>query len=93
MKKGLILAVILIIVFGGALAYFFIGSPDNGGDIYDGGLKRNYCPETRGEICIQIYDPVCGWNSDGVIRTYSNDCVACSDRNVLYWTAGECPNN
>lgn len=63
--------------------------------------EKNYCPPiARNESrCITQYQPVCGWfdaESSQCTRypcaqTYSNSCVACSDRIVSYWTAGECP--
>jgi len=51
------------------------------------------------EACIEIYQPVCGWNDPEKIQcikfpcanTYSNSCFACIDENVLYYTEGECP--
>ena len=63
--------------------------------------ESNYCtPESRNsDVCIEIYKPVCGWNDPSKIQcirypcaqTYSNDCQACANENVLYWTDGECP--
>ncbi len=58
-------------------------------------------PEQRQvDACIEIYQPVCGWNNPDKIQcikfpcanTYSNSCFACQDENVEYWTEGECPN-
>ncbi|MEK6826793.1 MAG: hypothetical protein AABX90_04145 [Nanoarchaeota archaeon] len=48
--------------------------------------NNNYiqCPEKTGEFCIQVYDPVCGEDSN----TYSNSCVAC--QNVKRYKPGEC---
>ena len=67
-----------------------------------GELSEHYCtPEQKkAEICIQIYQPVCGWFDSNQIQctrypcsqTFSNSCFACSDEKVLYWTEGECPN-
>ena len=63
--------------------------------------KRHYCTEEQknSDACIEIYQPVCGWNDPDKVQcikwpcaeTYSNSCFACTDKNVLYWTAGECP--
>ncbi len=64
-------------------------------------LEESYCtPEQKkAEVCIQIYDPVCGWFDPEKIQcikypcaqTFSNSCHACADEKVLYWTEGECP--
>ena len=64
--------------------------------------KRIYCTEEQRNVdaCITLYDPVCGWSDSEKIQcvtypcasTYSNNCMACSDENVLYWEAGECPS-
>jgi hypothetical protein len=47
--------------------------------------------------CTREYNPVCGWFDESVqcvtypcAATYSNPCIACSDENVIGWTAGEC---
>lgn len=64
------------------------------------GERFNCSGESRkAEACIEIYQPVCGWNDPEKIRcikfpcanTYSNSCFACMDENVLYYTEGECP--
>ena len=36
------------------------------------------------------YDPVCGEMTDGRSKTYSNACVACSDRLVTAYLKGAC---
>ena len=36
------------------------------------------------------YDPVCGALEDGGSKTYSNACVACSDRAVTGYSPGAC---
>lgn len=41
-------------------------------------------------LCIQVYDPVCGFFSDGSAKTYSNSCVACGDNSVIEYLPGEC---
>jgi len=54
--------------------------------------------DRKGDFCITLYDPVCGWSDPDKIKcitypcasTYSNSCFACQDENVLYWTQGEC---
>ena len=52
------------------------------------------------EVCITLYDPVCGWNNPDKINcikfpcasTYSNSCNACKNPDVLYFTKGKCPS-
>jgi len=53
------------------------------------GKPVTYC-DTRTEICPQIYSPVCGMRNDGTTKTYSSDCNACSDGQVIFHTPGEC---
>lgn len=48
------------------------------------------CPEQRPEMCTMQYDPVCATLSDGVRKTYSSDCTACADTNVVGYKPGEC---
>lgn len=62
---------------------------------------RQYCSEIVIYVknCIEIYQPVCGWfdterircNSYPCAKTFSNACFACSNKNVFYYTEGECP--
>ncbi|MEK6891936.1 MAG: hypothetical protein AABX25_02000 [Nanoarchaeota archaeon] len=64
-------------------------------------LKQNYCTaeQRQGDMCIELYGPVCGWFDPARIQcikypcanTFSNSCFACHDDKVLYWTEGECP--
>ncbi len=71
------------------------------GCIETDGEERTYCtPQSReGDVCITLYQPVCGWNDPEKVQcirypcaeTYSNSCVACHNDNVLYYTEGECP--
>jgi len=62
--------------------------------------RFNCTEESRNaDFCIEIYQPVCGWNDPEKIQcikfpcatTFSNSCFACMDENVLYYTEGECP--
>ena len=62
---------------------------------------RFYCSsESRNvDACIEIYQPVCGWNNSSKLQcikypcaeTYSNSCFACQNPDVEYYTKGECP--
>jgi hypothetical protein len=49
-----------------------------------------YCTDEQRNttVCYTLYDPVCG--SDG--NTYSNDCIACRNQRVEWYTQGECIN-
>lgn len=70
--------------------------------IKDRVLKNyNRCAERSrdAEACIQIYKPVCGWKqepsrcfSPNCKSSFANSCFACSDRSVLGYTEGACPN-
>ena len=61
--------------------------------------KPVYCSQVLAENCKEIYQPVCGWYNTNNIRclsypcakTFSNDCFACLNENVLYFTQGVCP--
>ena len=67
----------------------------------DSEVQRINCTEEsrNADACIEIYQPVCGWNDPEKIQcikfpcasTYSNSCFACADENVLYYTKGVCP--
>jgi len=47
-----------------------------------------YCTDEQRNVtaCYELYSPVCG--SDG--RTYSNDCYACRNTRVEWYTIGDC---
>jgi len=47
-----------------------------------------YCTDEQrnASICYTLYDPVCGSDDD----TYSNDCVACRNPKVEWYTHGVC---
>lgn len=60
------------------------------------------CPENRPEMCIEIYQPVCGLVDTGIrcittpcpstdYKTFGNSCTACADPNVTGYIDGECP--
>ena len=64
--------------------------------------EKNYCTEdSRGiQACNLMYAPVCGWFNQDIkclkypcAQEYSNGCFACTDKNVEYWTYGECPES
>src|SRR3989344_1398931 len=64
-------------------------------------VNENLCEasDRSASVCIELYQPVCGWLDPNKIQcikypcaqTFSNSCFACMNENVLYWTEGECP--
>ena len=48
------------------------------------------CPAVRAAMCTMQYDPVCGHLANGEFKTYSSDCVACSDFEVSGYKKGVC---
>ncbi|MEN8136718.1 MAG: hypothetical protein ABFS18_14475 [Thermodesulfobacteriota bacterium] len=60
------------------------------------------CLEPRPQICTHDYNPVCATRDTGIRcvttpcpttenKTYSNGCSACSDKNVISYRPGRCP--
>jgi len=52
-----------------------------------------FCTEEsrNAEFCIEIYQPVCGYDSNqNKIQTFSNSCFACINENVKYYIDGQC---
>lgn len=66
-----------------------------------GDMIRYSCTDSQrnADVCYEIYKPVCGWFNASKIQcikypcaqTFSNDCFACQNPNVAYYTEGECP--
>lgn len=50
-------------------------------------LIENFCTEETREICMTLYDPVCGYPLQ---NTFSNSCFACQNTEIVYWVQGEC---
>ncbi len=57
----------------------------------------NEClPEQRAtEICMKLWEPVCGYaihpdECPDCGKTFSNNCFACSETDIIYYTYGEC---
>jgi len=42
---------------------------------------------SRGQLCMMLYQPVCGSNN----QTYINGCTACKDENADYYVPDACP--
>jgi hypothetical protein len=49
-----------------------------------------FCGDPRPEMCMEIYQPVCGTSKDGSHRTYGNSCHACADAAVISYLPGAC---
>lgn len=62
--------------------------------------KKTYCKkEDRNKPCTREYKPVCAWyNSNVNCLVYpcaikaSNKCTACTNKDIQYYTPGECPS-
>lgn len=51
-------------------------------------IIENFCiQEEISDLCITLYDPVCGYPSN---KTFTNSCFACQDKEVIYWIPGVC---
>ncbi len=62
--------------------------------------EKNFCisESRKADVCLEIYEPVCGWFNSTIncikypcAQTYSNECFACINPSVEYWTDGKCP--
>lgn len=95
LKSRVIISVLLGLIIGGIMAYQ-VSSPTENSE-----KEKTYCtPESReGEFCTAQYDPVCGWFNETNVKcvtypcaiTAGNACGACLNKDVAYWTKGECP--
>ncbi len=63
----------------------------------DDAIKLVECTSQQrdADFCTAEYAPVCGYfeypdNCTDCSQTYSNECTACKDPDVQYWTLGEC---
>ncbi|WP_372798724.1 hypothetical protein [Litorivivens sp.] len=61
------------------------------------------CTSPRPEMCTREYRPVCGAIDTGIRcvtepcpsvdhKTFGNACDACSNKQVMYYSEGECPS-
>jgi len=56
------------------------------------GKGYNCYDQDRVRICIEEYDPVCGYNLiEGIAQTYTNGCLACQDEDVIVYVDEPCP--
>ena len=52
--------------------------------------KLTKCVTPKPQICTQDYNPVCGFETDGNHKTFSNACTACSNNEVISFDNGAC---
>lgn len=79
--------------------------PDKPKSITTGPMGSTACQDPRPEMCMQLYDPACGYWHEGPVckpgvpcpaiaiiknKTYSNSCTACSDPKVKGFKKGAC---
>ena len=83
-KKKLLIIIIIIILALTLITFILIKNQKQNVE-----EERKYCIESSRnvEVCIEIYEPVCGFPIE---KTYSNSCFACMDKNVEYYTNEEC---
>ena len=50
-------------------------------------------PEDRKALlCYDLFEPVCGFDEEGhQVQSFLNNCLACLEKDVDFWTSGECP--
>lgn len=77
------------------------GASQSPGESNSDTTDRHYCTaqSRAGENCDNSDTPVCGWYDQTVVctsgpcirSTFPNECEACTSKNILYWTNGDCP--
>jgi hypothetical protein len=105
-NKGLYALLIItgLLIIVAVIAYFvFVGtknnySVDQSNQTIPQGATMCNPGQRNSQLCITVYDPVCGWFDKEIkclkypcANTFSNSCVACSNPNVEYYTSGDCP--
>jgi len=73
---------------------------ENDSDKFPKNNTRHYCQGNTSGVCPDNVIPVCGWFNQEKIqcviypcaKTFGNECTACKDEKVSYWTNGECPD-
>ena len=83
--------IIMVIMIGG---YYYLEDTSE----Y---TEHLYCsPGSRiVEVCLDRNSPVCGWFDPQTVRcfaypcaaNFTNECLACKDDKVVYYTPGPCP--
>ncbi len=59
---------------------------------WEANKEVTFCTEESrtADVCVSLYDPVCGCTYKDECSTYSNNCVACLNDSVQYYFKGEC---
>ena len=52
--------------------------------------KLTQCVTPKPQMCTLDFNPVCGFESDGNHKTFSNACTACSNDEVISYDNGVC---
>lgn len=56
-------------------------------------LRHECKPEEKNvDVCHDVYQVVCGYDSKGQYKEYSNGCFACKSKDILFWITGHCEN-
>ncbi|RDH80654.1 MAG: hypothetical protein DIZ80_16610 [endosymbiont of Galathealinum brachiosum] len=76
----------ILMVFVSVTSLSCAMSPEK--DVVD--KKLTQCESPRSQVCTRDYTPVCGFESDGNHKTFSNACTACSNENVISYDEGAC---
>jgi hypothetical protein len=87
---GIGVAIVLVALFAVGLRVVFDDKPHE--EITE--QETNLCADEQrdADMCIEVWEPVCGFREDGTKKTFSNSCFACMNRDIVHWINGECPN-
>ncbi len=90
-RRYFIVAIVMFVLLVGTYYYLYEKSDKS---------VQNYCPpESRMvEVCLDRQQHVCGFFDPARVQcvtspcasTYTNNCYACQEKDVLYWVKGKC---
>jgi hypothetical protein len=94
-KKGkIVFSIVLMLIILISLYFLFSEKGQNGI------TEKSYCSisQRNADFCTEVYMPVCGFVRVECIttpcnlqpQTFSNECFACQNERVEYYTDGEC---
>ncbi len=101
-NKAILLSMLIALVIIVAILLLIIFMPKESSPAKDNNSsgEKTYCkPEQKGaEFCYELYAPVCGWFNQNIkcikypcAQNFENNCFACANENVEYYTSGKCP--